>query len=355
MEVIPILRPKLPKAADVFSLLERIDQNRIYSNYGPILEEYKAEIARYLKIDPELIVILSNATLGIQGAVSILTPKIWQVPNFTFAASGLAVLQANKQVLLRDVNLETWKLDIPETKSVTSDGFLPVAPFGSPLDISEWSLIPNVIFDAAASLGAPILNIEELNSSSAIVFSVHATKVLGAGEGGIVICGSKEMADELKMWSNFGFTAARESAIVGTNAKMPEISAAYGLTSLLQRETEFEEWGDARNKISPIIKEFGIDNVTSTYCGSNPYWIISLDSKEQCDEMSEALKLASIESRKWWPHQLKSMPIFRDLEGVGKYPNSQDIIDTTLGLPFYRGISEIHIERIYKVLGTKLR
>ena len=90
------------------------------------------------------------------------------------------------------------------------------------------------IIDGAASLGS-IETLKNLPETSNLVFSLHATKYLGSGEGGLVVTGTKEIADELRSWSNFGFQGSRQSMTQGTNAKMSEIQAAGSIITYLRR------------------------------------------------------------------------------------------------------------------------
>lgn len=87
-------------------------------------------------------------------------------------------------------------------------GIIPVMPFGSPVNIEDYLNWDCVVIDAAASLGSTLENVEKLKPDHFIVYSLHATKVLGAGEGSIVVCGSEDNAKKLCAWANFGFTEA---------------------------------------------------------------------------------------------------------------------------------------------------
>jgi len=66
----------------------------------------------------------------------------------------------------------------------------------------------------------------------ATVFSFHATKFVNAFEGGAVVTNNDAIAAKLRRIINFGFTGIDQVTGVGMNAKMSEVSAAMGLTSL---------------------------------------------------------------------------------------------------------------------------
>ena len=79
-----------------------------------------------------------------------------------------------------------------------------------------------------------------------VVVSLHATKVLGAGEGGIVVFGDVESADRFRAFTNLGFERTRTSERHGVNGKLPEATAAYALAALDGWELEEQQWRAAR-------------------------------------------------------------------------------------------------------------
>lgn len=228
---IPVMKPRLPDADAVAPWLRLMDASGIYSNYGPLVSMLERRYAEFFGVGAEQVVTVANATLGIEGAVSVLPASVWQVPAFTFAATGHAVNRAGASVEFADVDRESWALPAAETLDA-SEGLLPVLPFGAPVEWRRWAWHPTVIIDAAASMGAAEGRLGGLPPGWAVVFSLHATKVLPAGEGGLVVFGSEDDARALRRWTNFGFDAARISVAPGTNAKMSEIHAAYALASL---------------------------------------------------------------------------------------------------------------------------
>jgi dTDP-4-amino-4,6-dideoxygalactose transaminase len=64
------------------------------------------------------------------------------------------------------------------------------------------------------------------------VFSFHATKFINSFEGGAITTQDDALAARIRLMKNFGFSGYDNVIYVGTNGKMPEISAAMGLTSL---------------------------------------------------------------------------------------------------------------------------
>jgi dTDP-4-amino-4,6-dideoxygalactose transaminase len=64
------------------------------------------------------------------------------------------------------------------------------------------------------------------------VFSFHATKSFGIGEGGCVVCTDPDRMRKILPAMNFGFLGSRDSLVPSINAKMNEYTAAVGLAAL---------------------------------------------------------------------------------------------------------------------------
>jgi hypothetical protein len=160
---IPLLRPRLPDLRSISSYIERIDQAQIYSNHGPLVRELEFKYANNLGVDPRNVVAVTNATLGITLAVQNHSPDHWRVPDFTFSATALAVLNTGKKLELVDVDEQSWGLPLPVGRENLNVGHLVVMPFGNNASFERWKNIPNVVFDAAASLGDPHWKLEKLS------------------------------------------------------------------------------------------------------------------------------------------------------------------------------------------------
>jgi dTDP-4-amino-4,6-dideoxygalactose transaminase len=344
------MRPSLPKFSDVEPLLRSIDISRIYSNHGPLVTELESEYAKYFGIHPELVVAVGNATLALQGLVEILDVNNWYAPDYTFAATGLAIIKAAKNLHLCDVDLVSWKLDLSEL-DVDSDsiGVMPVMPFGAEIDLNDYVSFKNVVIDAAASLGRTPPDISKMPTGWSIVFSLHATKVLGAGEGSIVVCGNRELAENLRAWINFGFKNERISSLSGTNAKLSEFNAAYGLVSLRNFTQERDKWLEVQKWITDFMKNRSWSTFVNQEPAFQPYWIANFENEKNRSVIAAALTEVRIQSREWWARPLSKQPAFEKYSVKKSLSNSSYLASAHLGLPVY---SEINREDIQLIIQT---
>ena len=329
------MRPQLPHPSAFSSRIEDIWASGIFSNFGPQVTELESRLAARLNVDPDQVVVLSSATTAIAGLVAISEKARWRLPSWTFVATPLAVLQAGKALQFADVCLERQMLPLPE---ITSVGTIVTLPFGVgiPSGTFSESHFPDII-DAAASL-ASVTDLSLLPSHSSVVFSLHATKYLGSGEGGVAVAGNSDTAKVLRSWANFGFSGARESLLVGTNAKMSEVQAAIAHACLDQEEHERDDWSQLRRNSIEVAEALSIGIPFLSSNSIAPYWIVRFESQRERDTVEATLRRAGIESRRWWGSGCHSMPSLEGFPRESDLKNTERLAQTTLGLPYFRGM-----------------
>ena len=347
------MRPTLPPPERVVPYLDRMHKARLYSNFGPLVRELEARLAERLGVDAQQVVVCANATLALQGACQISEGASVAVPSYTFPASAMAVVHAGSELVLHDINPATWKLEIPKAARRADQVLMPVMPFGAPVDLQTYESHREVIVDAAASIGVPT-DLGALPSSWVVVYSLHATKVLGVGEGGFAVFGDVSRATEFRTWTNFGFSGTRESRMIGTNAKMSEIGAAYAHAVLDDWEIEQQEWESARARAATVDEVLGIQSIAREYPGVSPYWIAQFDSAVTRASVEQSLTENGIGSRRWWSWGCHKMAAFEDFLH-GDYPVTDAVAGSTLGLPISRGSTQAEFDEIESVIGLCLR
>ena len=350
------MKPRLATFEEVSTFLQRIDQSKIYSNRGPLVRELEESYSKYFNVDKDLVVALANATQAIQGLLSISKNRDWIVPDYTFPATGLAVLNSHKKLYICDVELINWKIDVELIQEeFKSFGIIPVMPFGSEIDFSPYKDFKDVIIDAAASLGSIPPVFSQMPSGWAVVYSLHATKVLGAGEGAIIVCGNYSQAESLRAWSNFGFASGRTSEIQGTNAKMSEMNAAYGLHSIQNVSAEKVEWLKSQEYVASHTSDCAWTTFVNSTPQFHPYWISSFKNEEEKEEVVKSLNVAGIQSREWWAKPLSMQKVFSKARILSTNKVAQNLAKTHLGLPMYRGLDFDSVSEICDVIHSALK
>lgn len=239
--MIEYLVPDMPSLAQIYPALEEIDSTRWYSNFGPLEARFRTRLADEVfggaGISQENIATCSSGTSAISLALKALELKKGSnvlIPSFTFPGTVAAVLDAGYKPVLCDVDLDSWKLDAKQLdwyfQRMNISAIVPVATFGASINAETWSDISKsynvpVIVDAAAALGQQDLG------DLILCFSLHATKLIGAGEGGLVVAKDKCFIKRVTQLSNYGYKHG-EITLLGTNSKFSEYHAAVGLAQL---------------------------------------------------------------------------------------------------------------------------
>ena len=353
--MIRVAVPKMPRLTDLTPYLLRIEQSDIYSNNGPLKMELEEVLADMFNLSPDKIAVCSNGTLGLTGLIktSGIHPehKI-VIPSWTFAATPISVTQAGFTPIFADVNLSTWSMK----EEYLYSGSIYVSPFGYPVCLPEIESGLNhenqtLIIDAAASL--PNYKYFNLTSKNrfAIMLSLHATKLIGAGEGGIVISNDVEWIKAFKKWTNFGFAGSRESVVEGSNAKMSEYSAAVALASIKIYHKNYEAFRNLTNKCHLGTTKLNFNTHPAMSMGYvSPYWIVKLNQSEQKSRLISELSKLEIEWRDWWSSGCHSMKTFLNIEKLGDLDNTKTLSELTIGLPFHHKLEEDDLNLIFHAL-----
>jgi len=338
----------------ILPYIEEIQSAGIYGNFGPQVMKMEAEYAEFLGLPKSRLVSTSNATVGLQGALAMIEMNTWVIPSWSFAATAHAAHMQNCEVYFGDVLRDSWILDPSNVKA--GEGAVVTAPFGSQIRIGgAWNHVGGLVIDAAAAIGAFPQVGEGFCKPWAIVVSLHATKVLGIGEGGFVVFSSDELAQKFRQWTNFGFSGNREASYPATNGKLSEISAAIGRFRLSSWTEEKLDWLQARGWAHGVGSELKINPGFSRRDWVSPYWVVDFSEEASCRLAQKELHAAGIEFRSWWSSGCHQMPAFSGIRARGSLEVTETVAAKTLGLPFFRGISADQVEEVRASLRSVMR
>ncbi|WP_199136213.1 DegT/DnrJ/EryC1/StrS aminotransferase family protein [Delftia sp. ASV31] len=367
MDWVPLLVPDMPAPQLLMPWLERMHATRHYSNFGPLVRELESGFASQFALPAEGITTVANATQGLElvlQALELAAGSHVLLPAFTFVATATAVVRAGHVPVLADVDPHSWLLT-PEIahkacREMRIDAVMPVTTFGMPHDMTAWARfeadmgIP-VVVDAAAAYGSQWLH----GAQGTLVFSLHATKSLPAGEGGLVVSTRPGLASKVRQLSNFGINLDASAGLpvgalasVGTNAKMSEYHAAIGLASL----DVWEQHARQRKALhADMVQELSrlADNrlvwqkpgpggemmAPTVICMQLPDEQARIALEQQCRQ-------AGITTRRWYQPLLQDMPVLRRECRLLHTPHAEELSRTLLGLPFFLGMSAAQTQRV---------
>ena len=356
-EPIPIARPSMPNTAAILPYLQRIDGSGWYTNFGPLILELEQRLAARFDAKAH-VATASNGTQALTIALQALGTipgGLCIMPAWTFVASAHAVRQAGLTPWFVDVDLESWTLNTDHVRHVMAkapgrvEAVMVVAAFGKPVDISAWvrfreeTGVP-VLLDAAASFDS----VHDPRIPTMV--SLHATKVLGSGEGAFIVSDDVAFIERFRASTNFGFHGDRIARHLATNAKLSEYNGAVSLAAL-------DVWPEIRARY--VARALALRQALSEVpevgfqAGWGEQWvsstcIVSIPPERLKDVVAQ-LGDQNIATRSWWALGCHCEPAFADCPSHSLGVTDQLAI-STLGLPYFAEMDEGQIERLAHAL-----
>lgn len=342
--MIRVLVPDMPNAEQLLPYLHLIDKSKVYSNGGALVGKLEERIGTIVE---KPCAIVNNGTHAIELALRALNLPAGSnvlVPAITFKATGQAIRAAGLNPVLCDVSRNTWQLDPSSCTSFVEKfkikAVVPVATFGYPVDSDKWSAFANrhqipVLIDAAAALCSQKLPENPLVSAT---FSLHATKFIGAGEGGIITSFSGELIERVKSMSMFGPR--------GGNYKMSEYHAAVGLAALDRVEQK-------RERAREILRSYR--DYLPGGCSIGPFLrnrsdlaiAVILMPKEVALKLQVDQPLGQeVETKLWYRPFLDELFEFHDAPRADLLVNTHELRARLLGVPFHSELTEKEVRKV---------
>lgn len=233
-------------------LLEVLESNDWGRLGGNKVKEFEEKFAAFHNAKYGIAV--SNGTAGLR--VALLAAGIKDgdeviVPAYTFIATATAVLEVNAVPIFVDIEPDTYNISpqsiesaiTPKTKVI-----IPVHFGGLSADMDKINQIARkynlvVIEDACHAHGAEFKGKKLGTLGDMGVFSFQSSKIMTAGEGGIVISNNKKYATLIHSFHNCGRLASGigyKHIRLGSNHRMTEWQAAILLAQLSRLNEQIE-------------------------------------------------------------------------------------------------------------------
>lgn len=356
-DLIRVLVPRLPEASALLPHISRIDASRIYSNYGPLSREFAGRLATMTGAAG--VTLTCNGTTAIELALRVRArpgTRLCLMPSFTFTASAHAVCNAGLTPYLLNVNpvslmltpeiVEAALPSLPEPPGAV----LVVSAFGAPPELAAWAAfearhgIP-VVFDAAAALTA-LSNV----GTQPLCVSLHATKVLGIGEGGAILSADPAFLERTMAMTGFGFLGKeRVSVIRGGNYRISEYTAAIGLAVL----EALPERLDVLRALTCGYRQRLTGKMARLQNGAGETWVTMtlnvIVPLETVDATLARFASANVEWRHWWGLGCHRHPAFADSPSTD-LSRTDELAPCVIGVPFHDGLSEADLDRVTSCL-----
>jgi dTDP-4-amino-4,6-dideoxygalactose transaminase len=352
--VYPFIRPTTPAPEAWLELLAPAYAERRYSNFGPVATRLERELERRYASPGRNVVLVASATAGLAAALLALEVRgAVAMPSFTFPATASAVALASCEPLFLDVSPHTWELDLAQLEHALQHrrvgAILHVRTLGlcHPLDelerLARAAEVP-LIVDAAASLGGRDERGAWVGGSGdAEVFSMHAAKVFGVGEGGAVFV-REPLAVRVRATINFGLRDGAP-AMLGFNGKLSEVHAAIGL-AVLERIDGFlaRRAAIAERYRAELTAAAGLEHAPSA--GRPPWQAYPIALPGDAASAVRRLVAGGVGVRRYYAPALhRTPPYAADVH----LPTTDDLSARMICLPVYSDMTDAELEEIIEI------
>ena len=269
------------------------------------------------------------------------------VPSFSFAATANSVALAGGVPVFGDIDPKTFNLDPDHAESLITSktkAIMPVHLYGHIAAMDRFAEIGKkhgvqIIEDAAQGHLASLNGKNSGEFGTVASFSFYPTKNMTAGEGGMVVTESAEIARTLRLLRNQGQEIRYRNEIIGFNTRMTDIHAAIGRVQLAKlpgwtkQRQENAAFLDAN--IKGVVTPFVAPGSTHSY---HQYTIrVPGNNAEVRDKFMEELTKRGVGSGVYYPtpiHRLPSFNLKLDL------PETEKLVNECISLPVHPSLTK---------------
>ena len=311
---LPLIQVNPPSLRLSNRKIKQAYRSGVFSNSGELQKHASNLLAKNVNDNLSGYLASSNTAALVACLVAIgVRGKHVVISNFTFAATFHAVVMAGGIPVLCDVNNKDFELDRDLVQSLLDmerldiAAVVPTRVFGYVRDLSDLiemceKVDVPVVVDSAATFPFDKRTWNFPNLATYEVFSLHATKVFGIGEGGLVV-GSQKAIEEVRMRANFGIDATSSKSFTdGMNAKADEFTAARALARFDFYKRDIEKRRDFCTIYRNLIDQF--DSLSSLEQDNNTvfsYFPLVFETEKLLESFQTAISEFVITRRYYFP------------------------------------------------------
>jgi dTDP-4-amino-4,6-dideoxygalactose transaminase len=362
-EGLPLARPTIANPESVASATAAILASGVLTN-GPFVRELEARAADYLGVRHCVAVASCTAGLMLALRASGLSGDV-VLPSFTFSASAHAIAWNGLRPVFADISPENLLLDptaAARATGVRTSAILATHTFGTPCDVEGLEKVARrsgirLFFDAAHAFGSSRGTSMIGGFGDAEVFSLSPTKVLIAGEGGIIATNDEVLAERCRIGRDYGNPGDYDTRFVGLNARMSELHAATALASfedLEERIARRNELADRYHKVLGDLPGISFPLVADGDRSTYKDLTILIDREEfgrDAASVARALDAEGIQTRRYYSPPVHRQRAYRSLVPAnGPLPVTDVAAARVLTLPLFTGMTDEQVDMVGTVL-----
>jgi dTDP-4-amino-4,6-dideoxygalactose transaminase len=356
---LPLAHPTVAHPEAVAEAAREIVASGVLTN-GPTVRRLEERAASYLGVQHCVAVSSCTAGLMLVLRASALSGDV-VVPSFTFAATAHAVAWNGLRPAFADISPDDLLLAPAAAARATglrTSAILVTHTYGTPCDVEGLAEVARragirLFFDAAHAFGSRRGETMIGGFGDAEVFSLSPTKVLVAGEGGIIATNDDVLAERCRIGRDYGNPGDYDTRFVGLNARMSELHAATALASFEDLEERIGRRNELAERYRKALAELpGIcfpavaDGDRSTYKD----FTILVEADEfgvDADRAAEALAAEGVQTRRYYAPPVHRQRAYKSLApGNGSLPVTDWAAARVLTLPLWTGMLDEQVDRV---------
>jgi dTDP-4-amino-4,6-dideoxygalactose transaminase len=260
-------RPNVPDERRAMERIKEAIDRRWLTSFGPLVKQFEQDLARTAGV--RHCIATCNASVALQVLIRAAGLRGEVIlPSFTFIATAHTLLWENVTPVFCEIDRRTGNMDPAHAARLVTDrtsAIMGVHLWGHPAPTDELAELATanglrLFYDSAHAIGSARLGRPVGGFGDAEVYSFHATKFINSFEGGAIVTDDDALAERVRSMHNYGRGEGEYVSSIGTNAKMTEVAAAMGITSLENMRYLIEVNRDRHNRYLAGLK--GVPGVT---------------------------------------------------------------------------------------------
>jgi len=270
------------------------------------------------------------------------------IPSYVCTALWHAVRYTGATPVLADIEGDTFNLSaldvLPRLTKNTKAVILPHM-FGQAADLDDLvKLGIPIIEDCAQSLGSYYRGQPTGTFGTAAIFSFYATKVIAAGEGGMVVSRDGNLIDRIRDMRDYD---EKDTLSLRFNYKLTDMQAALGMSQLKKLPAFIARRQDIARRYDRVLREAGLTPPVKKPDRDHSYfrYVFLLDS---VDRFFEDIGRQGVVCRR---------PVFRplhDYRGLTGFEVTKRVWRRAVSVPIYPGLTDEEIESMVSLLPIAL-
>lgn len=327
---------------------------------GPYVDNFENQVSKFL--NAKYAIGVNSGTSAIHLAVKALGLRCGDkvlVPSHTFVGTIWGLIYEGIIPVFCDVSEHCGTIDVDmlmEMDTTDVRAIIAVHLYGQPANmrkVNKFAKARNlfVIEDVAQAFGAKIENKMLGTLGDVGCFSFYPGKNLGAaGEAGLVITNSENLAQKIKCLRNHGQSERYAHDKIGYNYRMDGLQAAV----LSAKLAHIERWNDERKKIAIRYSEqlAGLPITLPLKVAQDHVWHLFVVRSKRRDRLKTHLETCGVSAGLHYPIPLHKQSFVKSfITNTPHLQKTENWATQCLSLPIFPGMTECQIHKVVQVVG----